>query len=295
MPNKNVVPPPMKRSVLLKLKLQAFLAKLPSGKKIKDITANVLALLMLMGSLGYIATRAPEFHSAILRAKVGSKVYLIKGTKDGGGGTGFELKAPSGVSYIMTNSHVCDHVKEASADKNSVLVGNDDGEYMSRKIISISDTTDLCLIEGLPGVEGLEIGSEPEVGQTLTVVGHPHLRPLTLSSGEMIGSEDVNILDYVEPTNSLLDLFLPIKADGKCDKPKNEMKSFPGPDGMVIKACFVVTKDAHMTAITIFPGNSGSPVVDFWGKVAGVAFAAGSDNYGEIISLHDLTDFIARY
>lgn len=297
MPNKDVVPPPIKRSVLLKLKLQTLLAKLPSKKQVKETATNVLALLMVFGSLGYVATRSPELHSAYLRNKVGSKVYMIKGVRNGGGGTGFELKAPSGISYIITNSHVCDHVKELSEDKHSVLVGDDDGEYMSRKIIAISDETDLCLIESLPGVQGLSVGSEPEVGDRLTVVGHPKLRPLTLASGEMIGSEDVNILDFVLPTgNPLLDLFLPIKADGTCDKPKNEMKEFTGPDGIVIKACFVVTHDAHMTSITIFPGNSGSPVVDYWGKVVGVAFAASSDdNQGEIISLHDLTDFIARY
>ena len=297
MPNKKVVPPPMRKSVLLKLKLRALLNRLPSKRCIKDAACSVAAATMVVGSLVYLTMRAPEIHDAFLRAKVGSRVYMIKGVPNGGGGTGFELKAPSGQSYIVTNSHVCNHVKDLTEDKHSALVMGDDGQYMSRRIITISDKTDLCLIEGLPGVQGLSLGDEPMVGDQLTVVGHPKLRPLTLSSGEMIGSEDVDILDFVFPTGTIIDFMVPTKADDKCDMPKNKIVETPVPElGITVKLCYVITKDAHMTSIVIYPGNSGSPVSDFWGKVVGVAFASTSgDNYGEIISLHDLKDFVARY
>lgn len=153
----------------------------------------------------------------------------------------------------------------------------------------------------MPGVDGLSMGNEPHKGERATVVGHPHLRPITLSGGEIIGSEDVEIFDYVMSVegNPFVAATAPIKADGKCDQPKNDIKDFPIPQeigGGTVKVCFVDTQGAYMTSITIYPGNSGSPMVDFYGRVIGVAFAAnGSDNYGEVVSLSDLKDFLAKY
>ena len=98
-----------------------------------------------------------------------------------------------------------------------------------------------------------------------------------------------------------MDMFLPVKEGATCDKPKNKLVTQTitdeaGNTVAELKMCLVITKDAHSTSAVIYGGNSGSPVVDFFGNVVGVAFAANnSDNYGEIISLHDLKNFIARY
>ena len=63
-----------------------------------------------------------------------------------------------------------------------------------------------------------------------------------------------------------------------------------------IKLCTTITKNAYQTNMIMHPGNSGSPVVDKLGRVIGVAFAIdGRTNYGYIVNLQDLKDFLARY
>ena len=301
MAKKNVAPPSMKRLVLLKLKLKSLLAKLPQPREAKRAASGALSMLLLLSSIGYVAVKAPEMHDAFLRYKVGSRVYMIKNTPNGGGGTGFAIKGlKTGQTYIVTNSHVCDHIMRDSQD-GTVLVMGAEGA-MRRRVIEVSDKSDLCLIEDLPGVEGLSVGGEPSIGQAIKVVGHPRLRPLSISHGDIVGEQDVDIISYILPTgdpmaDSMIGQQIPIK-DAKCDLPKNELRevevNFMGAP-LKLKICLNVTRGAYMSTAVIFPGNSGSPVVDFWGNVIGVAFAADETNWGDIVSNDDLRELLARY
>ena len=248
--------------------------------------ATSLCALLLLTTL---ILKGPELHKSTLRAYVGSRVYTVRGSYDGrGGGTGFAIKAPSGTTYTLTNDHVC----AVSKDGQNVFVHDDSGEGITRKIIARSVYTDLCLVEGMPGVEGLSVaGSEPEIGDVLRVVGHPKLMPLTLSTGDFIGRQTVLVaLGIVSET-------LP------CDQPKNEKISLlqvifgvnPGPDYDGPMLCLEKIKAAYLTNVVIQGGNSGSPVVDFFGNVVGVAFAGDQLGWGIMVSHYDLTKFLALY
>lgn len=252
--------------------------------KVKGPVSTVLSALLFVASISYLSVKAPELHNAYLRYKVGSKVYMIKGHMKGGGGTGFAIKAPSGKSYIVTNSHVCEGALTQSNDKTSLLVVGEES-VTRRKIIENSDFTDLCLLEGIPDVEGLSIGTEPTLGEIEAIVGHPLLRPLSISKGEIVGAMDVYIpVGYATTEEEIK----------KCSERKNSIQDVDL-GFIVVRACFNVTKDAYMSTIIIYPGNSGSPVVSSTGSVVGVAFASDHTNWAYIVSLKDLKEFLKTY
>ena len=278
--------------------------------KLKDLffssrsTLNgVIAALLVTGTLLYFVVKGPELHGQWLRSTVGGKTYMIKGRPNGGGGTGFALKAKSGHTYIVTNSHVCEGALTQSEDKESLLVVRPDGVSTRRRVIEDADFTDLCILEGLPGVEGLEMGDAPSLGEIIAVVGHPALRPLSISRGEVVGKTNVDIFSYLLPTgDAKLDDFIKLLGievkDGKCDLPKNLLKEDKVSIlfiEMPVKICYNITNDAYMSTVVIHPGNSGSPVIDFFGRVVGVAFASDKTNWAYIVSLKDLKRLMDRY
>jgi S1-C subfamily serine protease len=287
---------PKKKSQSLKSRIQAV------KNRINDLSfraksylyslcapaARVLSLTAILLLAGTAVTMAPQIHRSYLRSEVGSKVYVVRGAYNGrGGGTGFAVKAPSGKSYIVTNDHVC----AASQDKQTMFVHDDTGVGVPRQILERSVYSDLCILEGMPGVEGLSVSYAPSPGDELYVVGHPRLMPLTVSHGEMIGKETVSI-----PIGIVSD-------ELKCDQPKNVMLPLPtlifgvapdpGYSGPMV--CLERIKDAYLTNVIIQPGNSGSPVVDALGNVVAVVFAGDGLGWGVMVSNIDLRIFLALY
>lgn len=291
----------MQKLKLLKQKLSALKGEfLRVIKKTLSYAADVALAMALITVLLFLAARAPEFHGHWLRHSVGSKVYTIKDNPRSGGGTGFAIKAPSGESYILTNDHVC----SVSSDKQTVLVQNEAGLSMRRRILARADFTDLCLIEGVPGVEGLSIGSAPMIGQIVAAVGHPLLMPITLSRGEIITHEDIMIeegpISFIGEDGK--EHQVPVQEGGitpeQCSLPKHRQINtfitffiFQIP----VKLCVIVTEGAYRTNMPIQPGNSGSPIVDFWGNVVGVVFASDRFGWGIDVSHKDLVKFLENY
>lgn len=259
------------------------------GKKALSLALDGAALAMVLGACGYLVIRAPEMHRDWLRYTVGDRVYMIKGRMDGGGGTGFAIKAQSGTTYTITNAHVCEGALTQSDDKTSLLVVKQNGIAIPRKILEISDTTDLCILEGMPGVDGLETGPAPHAGQQLNAIGHPLLRPLTVSQGDVIAKEDMSMAEFIIDSP---------ESEAACHKPKNEIKEidlefFGQP--IHLRVCFTTIKGVYQTTARVLPGNSGSPVVDWKGDVVAVVFAMDQAGWGYFVSNEDLKTFLSKY
>lgn len=266
-------------------------------KVCKGLATAGLAVVMLVS-----LARLPELHRRILRDKVGAKVYkMTPGDGTFSGGTGFAVKATSGTTYIVTNDHVC---KGVGID-GSILVTDVDGKSMKRQIIEESEYTDLCIVEAPPGVEGLTLGSAPDIGDWVYAVGHPALRDNTLTQGEIIETEDISIpegpMSWINPETGEEEVI--DEADGgiteeMCSAPKNtkeyiEIQSFFF--SATVKYCFTVTRDAYNTNMQIQGGSSGSPVVNYWGNVIAVVFAGDRMGWGSFVSHKDLVDFLKNH
>lgn len=240
-------------------------------KLLKPVSYFLLTALMIL--------KLPELHYSLLRSYVSSKVVKITNQTLNHGGTGVHVKTPHGSTFILTNAHVC-----RVAENGFVWVTSEEGITIPRRVIESSNFTDLCLIEGMPGKSGLSLGNEPEVGDIEAVIGHPKLMPTTVSRGEIIGTTEVDVMDHVitDPDSD------------RCDMPKNKIEEIMSMFGLV-RICLIHIK-AYLSNIVILPGNSGSPMVNKYGSLVGLAFAGDDDvHWGCIVILSDIEKFLSPY
>lgn len=282
----------MKKGKLIKSKL-AKLAKI--GKTIKSkfeshIKRHIVGVTLTLGILilaGAGSTLGPIVHKQYLYSKVG-KVVVKTLLNARSGGTGFYVKAPSGISYILTNDHICDGAKNGI-----VFIKHESSSsperFVPRKVIETSPSKDLCLVEGYGDNEGLSLASSVSQGDSVFVVGHPALQKLTVSAGVLMSkSELVQILyranikkeeceafgsnfKYIEITDIFVQLFT-------------------GMYSACIKETMSYQSDAY-----IRPGNSGSPVTNVYGNLIGVAFAGDDWGFSYFVPLEEVKEFLEVY
>jgi hypothetical protein len=129
---------------------------------------------------------------------------------------------------------------------------------------------------------GLKISKSVDLGEELGILGHPRLFPLALTRGQYIGKIQVTIVKFQIQSK---------KMEEQCllENGKVAMSFFFGP--LCLKNYV-----AGITTIQALPGNSGSPVVNFWGNVVGVLFAGNdSDNWGIVVPLDQVKSFLENY
>lgn len=198
-------------------------------------------------TLSFLAIRAPSIHSSFLRNKVG--IAVTKVMRDAGrGGTGFQVITPSGKEVIVTNKHVCGDEKHLT-----VIIDN---EPSLHQVIATSKVHDLCIIEGSNRLSSISLSSNPEIGDTVAIVGHPMLTPLQISRGEINGFTPGMTLPFLMELDILP--LIPV----------------------------------YWTSAASYPGNSGSPVIDFFGNVVGILFAGAEDHINMIIPVSSLKKFL---
>jgi S1-C subfamily serine protease len=215
----------------------------------------------------------PELKELYIREYVGSQVFKLTNIEMTGGGTGFVVKVPGGKTVLMTNSHVCEGIQKNSASSKIMATQGDKKFYL--KVIKIYKKHDLCAIEAPKGYIGLSLGSEPTIGQLITIVGHPRLKPLTLSHGQIISEELVQIA---------------VKQVSNPNECKDGTQVYYVPFYGIL--C-VKTYPAIATNARAMPGNSGSPLVDSLGHVVAVLFCSDNEVFdGGAVPLRFLEAFL---
>lgn len=242
------------------------------------VTVSVLIELI------WVSVKLPEWHGQYIVNTVGEHVVQISPPRSSAsGGTGFVVYAPSGSRYTLTNAHIC------QIAENGVVhaISNNLNRYTNLMVIEISKEYDLCLLSAPFGSGALSLASNLEIGQSVGVLGHPLLEYSTLSKGYVTNFQTISLVIGTNWEKERCDFM----EGAYEDISQSPIASFLG----IMSVCKKSYEAARTTA-TIFPGNSGSPTVNVYGNVVGVAFAANTrDNLGLIVPLKNVKNFLEGY
>lgn len=224
-----------------------------------------------------------------VRSDIAPSVFMVLNMPGGGGGTGFAVSGKSGNNYIVTNAHVCDDLPKIGTTQWAYITNG--VIKISKRVLEISKTTDLCIIEGIENVKPLKLAKSFVVGQEVHGIGHPELGPLTMTGGEINAVKDIWFVEYELNISS---------ADKLCNAPKeskskSEKKFLSFLPAVEIDVCIVTVKDAINTTVLARPGSSGSPLIDSEGQVVGVLFAIDDKNWAFAVPLKHLQKLLSSY
>lgn len=195
-----------------------------------------------------------------------SIVKVLNPNNPGNGGTGFVIRNKEGKRVIITNEHVC-----AVNNANTMVIETRSGRSYIKNILNINYQRDLCVIEGvdLPALNLSDTSPIPY--NLLTVYGNPFLNPTQPSKGVFVG-------------NTLASILKPLNKDGHCESGGQYVET------MFFTAC-VMQYELSMTTVPIYPGSSGSPVLNESNQVVGVMNAGDNiSHYGLYIPLQYLRE-----
>lgn len=250
---------------------------------------RVLKGLAVGGLLALVAVAVvlqfTSIHTDYLMDKVGSQVVQLSPPSNSrSGGTGFAVITPNGNLVTLTNAHVC---RVAENDEMHALIDGSN-QYVTLRVIEISNEYDLCVLSALPLYTGLSLAGSFSRNDDIAIIGHPHLEPLTLQTGAATNAQNVTLVIGSNWTEHFCN-----SAKGEyLDLSQDYVAAFMGLKSYCIKTYFNVVR----VTTRIFPGNSGSPAVNFFGSVVGIVFAGNSEtNWGFVVPLHQIKDFLSRY
>ena len=267
------------------------------------------SLIGLVVGLGlYAIVSASQIHTKIIRHtvkdKIGYVIVPLNGRDNQGRvtegrrslGTGFDIILPSGKNAILTNRHVC----EPSKDGYVYIVRSGDNIQHQRKIIDVSETSDLCLVEPIRSDgNGLTVASSLDVGDHVISVGHPAGLPLMPSYGEAVSTQTIAVLSglYEKPIMNQKDADEAKLELAKTCKYRNQEIKLEQAEffGVQFHIAMCINYDISiLTTCQILGGSSGSPLFNNWGQVVGVMFAGSTElnNWGHAIPLTSIKEFL---
>lgn len=224
---------------------------------------------MLIAALALNAMfSSPSDHS--LRSRV------MKLTNDYGLCSGEQVRAPSGVDYVLTAAH-CKPLADASG---SIKVTTEDGRELMRKIIAEDPMSDLLLLEGVPGIRGLDIASYDLPREHVRTFTHGNRFDTYKTEGVLIQDQRIMVM---------LSIILTEDEAAACNMPKNFIVDI----GWGARACLLTGLETATTAM-IVPGSSGGPIVNDSGELLGVV-SAGDGHFGYLVRLYDIKAFMHNY
>ena len=204
---------------------------------------------------------------------------VVKLESSRGSCSGEQIKAKSGITYILTAAH-CRVLEE----NGSITVKAADGRSLQRRVIAIDKHSDLMLIEGIPGLEGLTIAKQSFARDDIETYTHGSGYPSYKTEGTLIGNIEIEFP---------IDIIASEEDEAKCSGSDifkiSEVNTIFGS----VKVCMFKAIETATTAL-IVPGSSGGAVVNKQHELVGVV-SAGNDKFGFLVRLQDIQAFLANY
>lgn len=190
--------------------------------------------------------------------------------------SGEQVRAPSGKDYILSAAH-CDGM----ADKDGIFhIIMEDGTRIDRKRVSVDPLSDLLLIEGIPGIRGLDIAKSIGRFQKLRNFSHGHDYDTYVTQGDVVQDSRIQIMTGIILSEEDL------KACSGAPKFKI------GYMYNIIPICLLDVTET-VTTIPIVPGSSGGADVNDQGELVGVNSASDGEGFGFIVRLSDIQSFLS--
>lgn len=219
----------------------------------KNVLRKIGLVLAVFALVSYCNYAAPQAQLDFLRWKTSDSIVRVLSPVGAGGGTGFSMQGSSGELFIVTNRHVCE------AAVNGWMAIKHGNETIFKRVVYRDNKHDICLISGDKKFPALKTSDSPYIGQINFVIGHPALRDLTVSQGEFIGYDNVELIKQAQTRD---------QCDGKIIELHPIQQFLYGVEFICLKSF----KSLSLTTVT-YPGNSGSPVFNRFGRVIGILFA----------------------
>jgi S1-C subfamily serine protease len=232
----------------------------------KGFTWTLLAMSCLFTVAFWADAPSPDHLGA---AK--ENVVMLVSASQRGLGTGFVLQY-KGQKYILTNAHVC--LMEPGTE--FLRVYPNDGTKMFLAVIQHFDVTvDLCILGYKGNARGLTLADSSPLWKPATVYGHPLGNPLTVSKGATLSEGPITMM-FESPCSAIY------------YRSTNPFES---------GTCLTLTWINYVYLSThIYPGNSGSPVLDYWGDVQGIISAGQNISwYGYMVPVKSIHGFFTEY
>lgn len=201
----------------------------------------------------------------------------VKITRGGGSCSGEQVRAPSGVDYILTAAHC-----RGLMDENGAFeIHTEDGKILNRQLVNEDVNSDLLLIEGLPGVRGLDIAKWAPM--------RSKVRTFTHGGGLDTYETHGVLIQYM-----IVQVPLMIVTDEKTETYCTSMPKYYMVEIMEgVNMCIMRTLEVVTTA-GIVPGSSGGMVINYDGELVGVASAT-DYKFGYIVPLPSIRNFLHNY
>src|ERR1019366_2302284 len=147
-------------------------------------------------------------------------------------------------------------------------------------IIAEDDASVLLLLEGIPGLPGLEVATSVDMGDPVRTFTHGHGMPTYKTSGILLKSITTTVNQGMILTEE--------DAQACIDRPRRSI--VPGLFGSMC----ISTESETVSPAAVVPGSSGGMVVDDMGRLVGVVSAT-DGTFGFFVPLSDVKAFLAKF